>query len=56
MANEEKQMQDKNFTKNFSHKSQELKINLIDTPGQSEYTPGLPNKYCVGKKVKKLKS
>lgn len=48
MPAEGKQMQDENFSKNYLHKNQELKINIIDTPGQSEYTPGLPNKYCVG--------
>lgn len=42
-------MQDEHFSKNFLYKNQELKLNFIDTPGQSEYTPGLPNKYCIGK-------
>jgi hypothetical protein len=42
-------MQDEINNKNYLHKNQELIINLIDTPGQSEYTPGLPNKYCIGK-------
>lgn len=49
MASEGKQMQDESYSKNYLNKNQELKINIIDTPGQSEYTPGLPNKYCVGK-------
>lgn len=48
MASEKKQMQDEILTKNYFYKNEELKITIIDTPGQSEYTPGLPNKYCIG--------
>jgi hypothetical protein len=54
MPDDGKQMQDEIFTKNYLHKNQELSINLIDTSGQSEYTPGLHNKYCVGKNLEFL--
>jgi hypothetical protein len=35
-------------TKNYFYKNEELKLVLLDTPGQSEYTPALPNRYCIG--------
>jgi len=52
MASDKNQMQDETYTKNYFYKKEELKLTIIDTPGQSEYTPGLPNKYCIGKEFK----
>jgi GTPase SAR1 family protein len=37
------------FIKNYYYKNEETKLILLDTAGQSEYTPALPNRYCVGK-------
>jgi len=36
------------FSKNYFYKNEELKLNLLDTAGQSEYTPALPSRYCIG--------
>ncbi len=37
------------LSKNFYYKNEELRLNILDTAGQSEYTPALPSKYCIGK-------
>ncbi len=40
--------QEEIFSKNYFYKNEEFKLNLLDTAGQSEYTPALPNRYCIG--------
>ena len=42
MTNEE------TLTKNYFYKNEEVKLVMLDTAGQSEYTPALPNRYCIG--------
>jgi len=37
------------FSKNFQHNNEEFRLNIIDTAGQSEYTPALPSRYCIGR-------
>jgi hypothetical protein len=39
------------FSKNYfyKNKNEEVKLVMIDTAGQSEYTPALPQRYCIGK-------
>ncbi len=39
------------LTKNYFYKSEEIKLVMIDTAGQSEYTPALPQRYCIGKRI-----
>ncbi len=36
------------FSKNFFYKNEEFRLNILDTAGQSEYTPALPSRYCIG--------
>jgi small GTP-binding protein len=36
------------FNKNYFYKNEELRLIILDTAGQSEYTPALPNRYCIG--------
>ena len=40
--------QEEILTKNYYYKNEEVKLVMIDTAGQSEYTPALPHRYCVG--------
>jgi hypothetical protein len=44
------------FSKNYfyKNKNEEVKLVMIDTAGQSEYTPALPQRYCIGKTTYKL--
>jgi hypothetical protein len=37
------------LTKNYFYKNEEIKLVMLDTAGQSEYTPALPNRYCIGR-------
>lgn len=39
---------EENYSKNFLFKNEEVKMHMIDTAGQSEFTPALPNRYCIG--------
>ncbi len=39
---------EESYTKNYFYKNEELKLHILDTAGQSEFTPGLPNRYCIG--------
>jgi Ras family protein len=41
-------LQEENYYKNYFYKNEELKLSILDTVGQSEYTPGLPQRYCIG--------
>ncbi len=36
------------FSKNIYYNNEEYRLNIIDTAGQSEYTPALPSRYCIG--------
>jgi GTPase SAR1 family protein len=36
------------FVKTILHKKEEVKLILLDTVGQNEYTPFLQSKYCIG--------
>ena len=45
MTNEE------TFTKNYFYKNEEVKLVMMDTAGQSEFTPALPSRYCIGKHI-----
>jgi small GTP-binding protein len=43
-----KVLQEEMFYKNYFYKNEELKLSILDTVGQSEFTPGLPQRYCIG--------
>ena len=36
------------FIKNIVYKKEDIKLVILDTIGQNEYTPFLQNKYCIG--------
>lgn len=40
--------QEETYYKNYFYKNEELKLVIIDTAGQSEFTPALPQRYCIG--------
>jgi hypothetical protein len=40
--------QEETYSKNYFYKDEELRLVILDTAGQSEFTPGLPNRYCIG--------
>jgi hypothetical protein len=39
------------LTKNYYYKNEEVKVVMIDTAGQSEFTPALPSRYGIGNKL-----
>jgi Ras family protein len=41
-------LQEEMYYKNYFYKNEELKLSILDTVGQSEFTPGLPQRYCIG--------
>jgi Ras family protein len=48
MTDKPKVLQEEMYYKNYFYKNEELKLSILDTVGQSEFTPGLPQRYCIG--------
>jgi len=49
VSTEIQRFDDEMFSTNQFYENEEFKLVFIDTPGQSEFTPFLQNKYFIGK-------